>query len=301
VNTIISDTKSRIGLARTFIINGIGYDFNQVPWESFERDAEVKGWYVTVLAEANILYSKNEADKQRFLYLRAKLNANLANPQYMYERGLECLNNAVEINKTLVFEDTLYKARNAADYIAGNLAKAVACFNQTYFSSFNWFEVLCTMKCLPDGFIDIYKRIISVKSVDELKKLSHDIILTTRYFFIANDRRIGKGSKNADYQYLADWYQECSYYFRRIYHFCFFIDPALAFSLSSGLQPDLNDLSKDFNISGLDILTWFDDTDLTAFAGQVKLAEDKIVSAINSSNVKIDSYLSVDEFLSRNS
>jgi hypothetical protein len=301
VNTIISDTKPHIGLARTFIINGIGYDFNQVPWESFERDAEVRSrWYVTVLAEANILYSRNEADKQRFLCLRAKLNANLANPQYMFECGLECLNNAVEINKTLMFEDALYKVRKAADFIAGTLARAVACFNQTYFRSFTWFEELCAMERVPDGFIDMYKRMISAKSADELKKLAHDLLVTTRNFFASNDKRVRKSNKTPDYQYLADWYQECSYYFRRIYHFCSENDPALAFSLSSGLQTDLDELSGDFNISGLDILSWFDDSDLTAFAGQVKLAEEKIVSAINSGNVKIDSYISLDEFLSRN-
>jgi len=78
VNTIISDAKHWCSLARTFIINGIGYDFNQVAWESFERDAQGRDSYPCVLADSQVLYSKNEAELQRFLYLRAKFFAHLA-------------------------------------------------------------------------------------------------------------------------------------------------------------------------------------------------------------------------------
>lgn len=301
VNTIISDSKDHIDLARTFIINGIGYDFNQVSWESFERDADVKGYYVTVLAEANILYSKNDADKQRFLYLRAKFNANLANPQYMYERGLEWLNNAMEIYKTLLFEDTLYKVKKAAGFIADYLAVAVACFNQTYFKSFNRLEDISAMKHVPDNFIEQYKQIVSAKSASEIQALCHSIIKTTRAFFKLNDKRIQKNDGTPQYQYLADWYQECCYYFKRIYHFCAQNESELAFSASCGVQTDLDEIAKDFKISGLVILTHFDANDLSAFSKKVKLAEERIVSAIKSSNVKLDAYSSVDEFILKNS
>ncbi|KAI4453214.1 presequence protease [Holotrichia oblita] len=174
-----------------------GYDFNQVSWESFERDAEVKGFFVTVLADANILYSKNEADKQRFLYLRAKFNANLANPQYMFERGLEWLNNAMKIYKTLLFEDTLYKVRKAAGAIMKYLAVAIACYNQIYNKSFNRLEDLKTMKQVPNGLIEQCGQIVLE---------------------------------------------------------------------SGGIQTDLKEIAKDFNLPDLDILTHFNANDLSTFA-----------------------------------
>ena len=182
VNSIISDSKEYIGLARTFIINGNGYDINQLSWESFERDAEVKGYYVTILAEANILYSKNEADKQRFLYLRAKFFANLENSEYMFERGLEWLNNAMDVYKTLLFEAELSKVRKGAGFIADYLAVAVACYNQTYFKSFTKLQELNAMKYLPNNFIEQYKQIVGTKTVSELQSLCHEIIKTTRDF-----------------------------------------------------------------------------------------------------------------------
>lgn len=301
VNTIISDSKKHIGLARTFIINGVGYDLNQVSWDSFERDAEVKGYYLTVLAEANILYSKNEAEKQRFLYLRAKLNANLANPQYMFERGLEWLNNATDVYKTQLFEETLSKARKGAGFIVDYLSMAVACYNQTYFKSFTRIDDLRLMKHLPERFIELYNLVVSAKSVSEMQTLCYDIIHSTRDFFKTNDTRKRETEGTSNYQYLAEWYQECSYYFKRIYHFCAQNDSALAFSGACGIQTDLDDLANDFGISSLDILTGFNADSLPAFATVVKKAEDCIVSAIETHNVKIEAYTSVDEFIKSNS
>ncbi|MDT8719170.1 hypothetical protein IAI10_21190 [Clostridium sp. 19966] len=301
VNTIISDSKKRIGLSRTFIINGIGYDFNQVSWESFERDADVKGYYVTVLAEANILYSKNEAEKQRFLYLRAKFFANLENSQYMFERGLEWINNAMEVYKTLLFEDELSKVRKGAAFIIDCLAMAVACYNQTYFKSFTKLKELSTMKHLPSNFIQQYKQVVNGKTATELQSLSYNIIKATRDFFKINDKRHGENKITPNYQSLADWYQECSYYFKRIYHFCANNESELAFSASCAIQTDLDDIAKDFKIPNLDIISNFDSNNLSDFAKEVKLAEESIVAAIKSSNVEIDSYSSVDEFINQNS
>lgn len=301
VNTIISDSKKRIGLSRTFIINGIGYDFNQVSWESFERDSDVKGYYVTVLAEANILYSKNKADKQRFLYLRAKFFANLENSQYMFERGLEWLNNAMEVYKTLLFEDELSKARKGAAFIIDYLAMAVACYNQTYFKSFTKLQELSTMKHLPNNFIEQYKQVVNAKTATELQSLSYNIIKATRDFFKINDKRHPENKLTPNYQFLADWYQECSYYFKRIYHFCANNESELAFSASCSIQTDLDDIAKDFKISDLDIILNFDSNNLSDFEKKVKLAEERIVATIKSSNVEIDSYSSVDEFINQNS
>ena len=299
VNTIISDTRPYIGLARTFIIDGIGYDFNQVSWESFERDADGRGHYPCVLADGNVLYSKNEAELQRFLYLRAKFFAHLADPAYMCERGLEWLGNAMDIYKTMMFEPATGRARAAAIGIGHHLAIAVACFNQTYNKDYRRVEDLQSMKHVPEGFAELYGKIVSAKSVDELRTFCHELISITRDFFKANDRRAPK-AKVPDYQYLADWYQECSYYFRRAYHFCEQGDAWQAFGQSGVLQTDMEEFAEEFQLPGPDILTHFDAGDLPAFAAKVKQAEDSIVTAITAAGVKLDAYDSVDEFLVKN-
>jgi len=299
VNTIISDTKPYIGLARTFIIGGVGYDFNQVSWESFERDADGRGHYPCVLADGIVLYSKNEAELQRFLYLRAKFFAHLADPVYMYERGLEFLGNAMDICKTMMFEDAVGRTRIAANGIVHNLAIAVACFNQTYNKDYRRLEDLRSMKDVPCAFIQCCEKILMAKSEGELQKLCHALIALTRDFFELRDRRTPK-AKTPDYKYLAEWYQECSYYFRRVYHFCEQGDAWQAFSQSGGLQADLEELAQEFGLPDMDVLAHFDAGDLPAFAKKVKQAEDGIVAAVAAAGVELDAYDSVDDFLAKN-
>ena len=313
VSKIISDTKPYIGLARTFIINGIGYDLHQMSWEDFEKDAEAKGYFLTLLAEADILYARNEADKNRFLYLRAKLMANLADPEYMYKRGLEWINNAMELYKNMMFNDTALGTIKAAGFIADYLAVAVACFNQTYFNGFDQLKDLHKMKHTPDNFIGNYQLVANTKSIDKLREICHNLISTTRKFFEINDKRrpqkakvpdyqslAGYTSSFPDYQYLADWYQECSYYFRRIYHFCAQNDADLAFRGMFRIQTDLDELTTEYRLPDLDVLVYFDANDLAFFSEKLRLAEKRIIDAITSNGIKIDEYASVDEFIERN-
>lgn len=301
VNTFISESKSIIGLARTFIINGIGYDLWQNPWESFEKKADLKDYYITSLADSTIVYYKSEEDKQRFLSLQKKLQANLENPSYMYERGLEWLSNAMELYQTMMFEDALYKVRKASGYIADYLAVSVACINQTYYKSvMTQISQLRTMKKIPKDFIELSESIAKAKTVDELKHLCHELIQNTRTLFKSLKKGEIKSNNNPDYAWLASWYQECCYYLRRIYYYCDENNPTVAFKLTCGIQADLDDISVDFGISGLDILSHFNAEKLADFAKQVKIAEHKIVSAIEENGVKIDSYATVEEFVQNN-
>ena len=103
-----------------------------------------------------------------------------------------------------------------------------------------------------------------------------------------------------DYQYLAVWYQECSYYFRRLYAYCGQNDASLAFQQAYKLQPDLDDLARDYQIDGLDVLSYFDAENLAAFAREAKKAETRIVDAIHAHKIPIDAYDTVEDFLAQN-
>ncbi|MCL2486732.1 MAG: hypothetical protein FWE86_03945, partial [Oscillospiraceae bacterium] len=55
----IPATNRANGLARTFIIDGIGYDLFPMSWERIERMADVKEYNTTCLADAVILWAKS--------------------------------------------------------------------------------------------------------------------------------------------------------------------------------------------------------------------------------------------------
>lgn len=296
---IIADGEPLEGLARTVMIDGIGYDFFQQPWKAYEKDAEAKGYYLTILADAEIVYCRSEADRQRFLYLREKLKANLADRDYMYQRGLEWLNSAMELYKNLLFETEISQIRKAAGYVADYLTVAVACLNQTYFKGNTRLNELRGMKHLPVDFVESYEKMAWLKTGGELVDICREMICSVRTHFGKMDIREPRRDM-PDYEWLAEWYQECSYYFRRIYHACEQNNPVEAFTNCCWFQADLDEIAGKYRIPGLSISAVFDPERLNWFAEQVKAAEERIVSAVSSAGVKIDSYASIEEFLRLN-
>lgn len=303
INRFISNSDKLIGLARTFIINDIGYDYWQNKWEDLERIADAKDYFLTSLLDSSIVYYKNNEDKQRFLYLQEKLRTNLADPKYMYERGLEWLDTATNIYKNMLFEDGLSKMRKAAGFIADQLSVSIALVNQQYFKRGiePQIEPLSKMKHIPENFIELYKQVVRANSAEELKSLSHDMIAVTRIFFKSQNKWQKAEDSLPDYKELAAWYQECCYYFRRLYYYCEHDMPEIAFIQSGHLQSDLDYLEVDFNLFDLDLLSRFDANNLTVYANYAKTIEEKIKSAIVEHGITIESYSTLEDFIEKNS
>ncbi|MBI2849989.1 MAG: hypothetical protein HYX80_02985 [Chloroflexi bacterium] len=287
-----------LGLARTFIIDGVGYDLFPMSWERIEKIADLTEGNTTVLIDARILYARSEEDRKRFTALQAKLQKNLQDPKYRLTKALEKLNIVMEVHQTMQFEDTLYKVRKASGYIAKYLAEAVAMTNGTYFTSL--FDDLAAMPDIPKDFIRLYEAIVKAGSSEELKKLCYEMIYDTRQFLSAKRGTREKGDYNRNFKDLASWYQELIYTWRRVYHFCDENDPVRGFSWGCLLQSELDIVREEFGLDEMDLMGVFKAGDMTAYRKRAEELQKNIVSAIERHSVVIDAYDSVEDFLKKN-
>ena len=83
-------------LAQTFIIDGVGHDLYPRSWERMERSVELKEMAV-LLTGATILYARSEEDVARFEDMQRRLQDNLNNDAFVYEKALDCLDYALEV------------------------------------------------------------------------------------------------------------------------------------------------------------------------------------------------------------
>jgi hypothetical protein len=295
-------TSRANGLARTFIVEGVGYDLFPVSWERLEGLAEVKEYNTTLLADAEMLYVRNDRDRDRFASLQARLAANLQNPHLMYQRAMEWLNTVLEIYQDMLFEDAGAKVRENAGRICDLLATAVACANRTYFKhgQTNQILELSAMKEIPRGFTTQYERIIRAGTAEEQKRLCHELIATTKAFLWKQDVTATRRTSAPDFSELATWYQELSYTWRRVYHWCDRNDPVNAYQWGCFLQREVNAVGEEYGIADLDILGAFEAGNLSAFRARAEAVERKIVAALEANGVTINSYPSVESFLERN-
>jgi hypothetical protein len=157
------------------------------------------------------------------------------------------------------------------------------------------------MEAIPDNFIDYYKSIIHAESVDELKKLSHAIIATTRQFIGSRKPQKEKTACSVDFHNLADWYQELCYTWRRIYHWCDQRNAQKVFAWGCLLQRELSIVKEEFGLKEMDLLEKYNAEDLMSVRRQAEELERYIVKEINDHGVPLDSYASVNEFIAGNS
>ena len=290
-------------LAQTFIIDGVGHDLYPRSWERIENMANFNDDFTYGLGGAKILYYRSEEDKNRFIKMQERLKANMQDKGFMLKKALEKLDAAMEIYRTMMFEDKLYKVRMAAGFIARYLSVAVACINRTYFRQRLDLETveLLQMKEIPENFIMCYEAIIKANSVEKLKSLCYELISTTRKFISAHKPQKTEHVITPNYQDLACWYEEGSLTWRRIYYHCDTKNYERAFPDAINLQHELNIIKEEFGLGEMDLLGSFDTENLNTFKKRAQELEQYIVAEIENHGVILNKYDSLEQFLAKNS
>ena len=288
-------------LAQTFIIGGVGNDLYPRSWERTERTASLEDPATKCLADAVILYSRSKEDETRFEAIRQKLFDNLADPVFTYRKALENLDFAMDLYRTMLFDEQLWKARCLAGHIYNYLITAVACLNGTYWK--NWhcgiLPALAEWKNLPERFIEYYQAILAAKSTGEYKSLAHLLIASTRQF-IAKYKPANTESKTPNYKWLAEWYQELRTTWNRIYYYCEIENADAAFIDACNLQNELSIITDEFDLDEMDLLGDFDPLNLKLLARRASELEKAIISVIESQGISIRSYKTITAFLAAN-
>ena len=297
----IPATNRANGLVQTFIIDGIGHDLFPMPWERLEGMADVKDYNTTCLGDGKILWAKSDEDRQRFISLQARLNANLQNPHYMYERAKKWLSTATDIYADTLFEERLHKVRENAGHICDLLSIAVAFANLRYFKHGQTSQLseLSDMKKTPADFVETYQSIVEETCPDAQKRLCYGMIKNAKEF-LSSLEKPSTTQGSPDFSELAEWYQELCYTWRRVYHWCNEADSVNAYLWCCMLQGEVEKWGAKFGIADIDILSAYNANNLESFRKQVEKVEMGFRAEIEKNGVKLEEYKTLEEFLENN-
>ena len=300
-------------LTQTFIIAGVGNDLYPRSWERCERTANLEDWATPCLARGKILYSRSREDEERFEAIRQKLFANLNDPAFVYRKALERLNTAMDMYRTMMFEERLYKVRGLAGFIHYYLTMGVAYLNNTYMGDSDWHQGTIPMCAkwsqLPERFLEYYESILAAKTVGELRSICHLLIASARRFIAAHKPQDNSAVKSVDYRELAEWYQELRTTLNRIYYYCEVGNSDAAFSDACNMQNELSIIDEEFDffysfrvedrfgLESMDLLGAFDPQNLQALAERAAQLEKIILTVLEANNVKVRSYDTLEAFL----
>lgn len=291
-----------LGLAKTFIIDGVGYDLFPMSWERIGRMAAFDEDNASVIADAVILYCRTEEDSQKFISVQDRLQEHLKDRKYMVYKALEKLDIAMGLYQTMLFEETAHKLRKNAGFIMQYLANAVAYSNQTFFGKAPFVRVEDIEKLpeFPDNFLSLFQAIPAASSADELREKCFLIIRNTREYLTARKIQVKQPVAEPDFNQLADWYCELSYAWRQIERWGRQGDVVKTFIRSSFLQNEIDSIDEEFRLGEVDLLGFFKAGDLKAYLKHTDSVEGQITSRIEENGGKIEAYTSIEAFLEKN-
>ena len=289
-------------LSRTFILNGEGFDVWGIPWERLERFAELEEYNITVLADSEILYAKDDEWAARFEQLRSKQLANLADAAKMRKCALKAYAQAKELYAEMLFADGS-DTRMTAGYVLDYLAQAIAFSNHTYFkrsqtAQLEELQRMAQTGKVPEGFCELYLSVIKETDGTKQKEKCHKAVSIVHEYL--EETYSWDAPKEHNYQDLADWYAELSYTWLRLRHYAKNGDYVKVYMWGIFLQNELNGVCEDFDLEKPELMAYFDCKDLSAFISRADELETRIRRAITSNGGTIREYGSEEEFLNEN-
>lgn len=299
----IPATERGYELGQDFIIEGIGHDLYPRSWKRIEDMANLDDWFVNGLAQGNILYAKSEQDRVRFEAMQVILAHNLNNREFTYRKALKMLDEAMNLYRTLCFEENLGDVRMAVRYVDWYLSMGIAYLNGTYFHEMfepKRSEEMKAFELLPDKYLDLRSAIYFASSVAQLQQIAHDLIATTRVLLAANTPSSRPEAGDMSGSDLADWYAEMSLTLRRLHGFCQDGDYENAFVEGCSFQKEVAYIMSSLGGTKFDILGAYDPNDLAAYDAAAHAAEQEIIRRIEALGGKIRQYDSIDSFLKDN-
>lgn len=290
-------------LARTFIIEDMGYDLYPISWERLEGIADMKEpRMIFAFAKGEVIYAKSEKEKARFEKLKKEMLLKLQDKTFYFPQSLEFLATAQEIFETMLFEESLCKIRKAAGGVCSYLMNAIAMVNGTYLENgyMNFTNELHRMKEVPTEFEAIFKEMLAENKVDGIREKVYALIRITRSFLMERKPAEKKEIIEPNYEDLAMWYQEARYTFRRISYYTGVQNAEESYLLGCYLQIEFDAIREDFDLKEMDLMSSFDGKDLRAFAKKAEEIESYLVKTLEGSKVHQNKYSSLEEFLTDN-
>ena len=278
--------------ARTFILDGRGYDIWGIEWERLEQFASLEEYNITVLADSRILYARTPEDAARFEALRQRQLQNLSDPETARKQALMAYATAKQLYTQLLFAESC-DIRVFAGYVLDYLSRAIAFHNRSYFRRSQTFQLeeLAEMDQVPQGFRETYLEIIRTRDDEHRTRLCHGLICLVRDFLSEEPRQ----QNERNFQDLADWYAELAYTWLRIRHYTRQEDPIRVHMWGIVLQNELNAVCEDFGLEKMELMQFFDCDDLPRFADRANALEAQMRSLITQRGGVIREYATPQE------
>jgi predicted nucleotidyltransferase len=288
---LVPKTERGYNLGKTFILNGIGYDFWALSWERLERIAKhEEGSRYSIITEGKVVYNNAEDDLIRFNKLKDIANGNYINMEnakkilgnmYVEYFRLVDKNDSTNIRKSII--GIIYDLSNLLVEINGKPIKRIRKYQK---------QEILSMDLIPENFEIIYDRLFIEKDINIIKELLHKLI--TNVEKLINE----PSSENRLFKDLfSGFYEEMIQHYNKIYYACDAGDVYTPLYASVELTEIIEKLFIECNCKYKlpDIVGEYDATNLNKIKKSAKRHQTEFVKILKENGIHITEFNNINE------
>lgn len=294
----IPKTERGYEIAKTFLVDGISFDFWGLSWDRATSMANYNEENVSIIVGSQVVYYSSEEDLDRFQQLQ-RFGAQISKSEFRKKAIVELEKSYSIYMDMLTGRDDLHSVKLKSVQILRTLSYSISLLNCTFVRR-GWGKLLSeinSMTLVPDEFSFIYESILNSSDCDELISKSQEMIINTKALIDSQAEK----SIVADFRKVFNgFYEEEKSYYNKIIHACEIRDYQTVVLATAALE---NIIIKFLNKTGISyngfprLLTSINKENLIEFINILNLHEKCFIDLLISKNVSIISYNSLEGFI----
>ena len=295
----VVNTPRGYELGRTFIIDGIGFDFWPISWDRMERIANHDERITAIITEGQILYYGSEADLARFNALKDKA-LDASDIRKFLGKAENVLNNAYKPYFELEKCDDLTASRKKAINIVFSVTNAIALLNRDTVKRGRGKlkGELLAMPLVPYNFEKYYDVLFESAQVSEIK-VAMKALLEETSNLIKRTRSDYDATRPEDVkEKLTGFYEELINFYNKITHGIEIKDYVTVFYAANEIVLELEDAFSGTGVSleALpDIISSFDPNRMEAYGNIVATHQRALEALLSNLGIEISVFKDFEE------
>jgi hypothetical protein len=289
---LVPKTERGCNLGKTFILNGIGFDFWALSWERLERIARHnEGSRYSIITDGKVIYSNTEDDLIRFNKLKDIANEHYSN----IENAKAILGNIYANCFKLVNINDLPNVRKSIIDIIYDLSDLLVELNDKPIKRIRKHQKqeILNMDLVPEDFEIIYDKLFIESDINIIKGLLHELIINTEKLF-DNPNKESSTFKDS----FSGFYEEMIQHYNKVYYACDAGDIYTPLYASVELTEEIERLFEECNCTYKlpDMVGEYDPTNLNKIKEAAKRHQIEFTKILKENGVHISEFNSMNEF-----
>lgn len=288
----IPRTSRGYELTKAFIINDVGFDFWAISWDRAEEIASYKQGFVSIIADAQVIWQSNDEDRERF----EKLRISALTPTVdLRERTKQLYNQCEHLYCQICTSFDFIIQKQIASKLVSNVVEFIAVLNHTY-THRGWrysIEEVSQLDSVPRDFLNDCQKILYSADSNELQKRICNL------FVQLQNLNSDKLNHTTDFKIaFSGFYEEAKSIYNKLYHACDISDGVTAIMAGSSLQQDIMDTIgiDEYKKWFYDIVGMFNPSDLNGYKKAVEYHEKDFQTFLSENEVTVCRYKTYEHF-----